>query len=290
MTTVIAEKDGVHHKLFKVWFGKDGTFYITVPYHSAQTATLTKRTICYDTPFGEHFQSPPAFLDVATLEQEDDLRVKLSYHPSGFCHFSGPSIVSGIDDDGRVRGIGVFARALEAIGPGFGPVAINLLYGIEGFTIVDQIPNESLVFRNGDLLLDDSISRKDRTDEDPQPEMQISEAMTIEAFYFTPQFRRFVHRSQNGDLEILNSHPTGIVIPLKVVPSPTDCELPGFLGLYACRQHVRFPSTTGFVLNGPAENHREDAYGRRLGDVISCHAPQITMFEGRDLSFRTQRP
>ena len=105
--TIIAEKDGQRRKLFKVWFGQDGSYYVTAPYHSAKTATLWKRTVGYDTPFGKMAVDPlDTVVDVATLD-DDEGRLKLSHHPDGFCQFSGQGILSGRDENGQIKGVGV---------------------------------------------------------------------------------------------------------------------------------------------------------------------------------------
>ncbi len=112
-STVVVEKDERRYKLFKVWFGADGSYYVTVPYHTARSASFEKRTVRYDTPFGAGVISPiEAVVDVAILE-DDDGRVKLSHHPDGFCQFSGQGVLSGKDDKGRVKGMGVMARAFR---------------------------------------------------------------------------------------------------------------------------------------------------------------------------------
>ena len=192
-----------------------------------------------------------------------------------------------LDEDGKIKGIGVFARALEAIGPGFGPAFIVTVYGLEDFDTCETNRKFDIIFEVDDLLPDNIISRlSEELPTGPEvPLRPVIESLTIEGFYFNPDFRRFVQKTVDGRNVIYNSHPTGVVIPLQVVAAQPDCEHPGFIGLYACRNHVRFESQSGFVINGPAENFREDAFGERLGDVISCQYPRLSFSEGRSLHY-----
>jgi hypothetical protein len=290
ISTIIAINAGRSHKLFKFWFGKDGSFYITAPYHTAGTATLLKRTARYDTGFGQLAATPAdATIDVGLLDN-DEARVKLSYHRSGFCQFSGPDVLSGIDEDGNIKGIGVYARALEAIGPRFGPAFIVNVYGLEDFATCETNRAVDVIFNVDDLLPFNALSQlPEEMLETPEDRvLPIVESLTIEGFYFNPDFRRFVQRTADGKLVIYNSHPTGVVIPLRVIAAQPDCDLPGFIGLYACRNHVRFETTSGFSINGPGENYRENAFGERLGDVISCQYPRLSFSKGRSLRYGSE--
>ncbi len=109
MSTIIATTNGKKHKLLKIWFGGDGSFYVSAPYHPSKSATLVKRTVCYDTGFMRPTLQVPAIVDAGLFEDEES-QIKLSYHPSGFCQFSGKGLMSGVDEKGKPKGIGVWAR------------------------------------------------------------------------------------------------------------------------------------------------------------------------------------
>ncbi len=149
--TVIAEQASRKHKLFKVWFGRDGSYYVTVPYHTAKTASLLKRTVRYGIPFGKVASSgSESLIDVAVLG-DNNHRLKMAHHPDGFCQFSGHGIQSGKDKNGRIKGIGVHARALRAIGPKFGPVFGVTVFGIDDFDACDQVGRDDVLIRVDDL-------------------------------------------------------------------------------------------------------------------------------------------
>jgi hypothetical protein len=223
--------------------------------------------------------------DAAILD-DDDGRLKFAHHPDGFCQFSGEGIVSGKDADGKIKGIGVFARALRAIGPKFGPVFSVVVYGIADFDACEEIGPHDVLFRTDDLappVVAPIVSESG--DEEPAPPLPRVESLWIEGFYFQPVFRRFISREADGSLRMFMPHPTGIIIPLRVVLAPDACALPGFIGLYACQEMVALGADSGFSINGPAENYREDAFGRRLGDVIACHYPRLQFHDGRSLNY-----
>jgi hypothetical protein len=126
--TIIYEKDGNRYKLCKMFFGNDGSYYVTSPYHPAHGAMLYKHTVNY--ALSEMELSLEQAVDAAAAE-DDKKRVKLSHHPDGFLQFSGQGIVSGKDAEGNIRGIGVMSWPLDhpVRGPAFGLT----MYGLEHF-------------------------------------------------------------------------------------------------------------------------------------------------------------
>ena len=102
-TTIVVKKGGRSYKVCKIWFGPDGSYYVTSPYHQSGEAMLVKATV----PYGGPVQWVPMsdILDIANLEDGDQL--KLSHHPDGFCQFSGKGVHSGLDAAGNPKGIGI---------------------------------------------------------------------------------------------------------------------------------------------------------------------------------------
>ncbi len=265
--TIIVLKGGVSYKLCKVWIEKDGSFYVTVPYHPAKKALFMKHTIDYDAAT-EWWQPYSAALEVAVLD-DDEARPKLSHHPDGFCQFSGRNIVSGKDDAGKPKGIGVFTRPLPQIMPGAGPRFGMAVQGIEVFDRQEKARANDITFVYDEL--------------NATPEMV---GLTLEGYYFQPDHRRFVRTLADGSKSISIVHPSGAVLPLRVLLSPDDCKLPGFLGLELFAARTAFPEPA-FTLNGPGENSRTDERGHRIADVI------ISLFPGpksvacqRDIGYR----
>src|SRR5438552_2891197 len=114
--TIVFESRAGRCKLFKMWYGSDGSYYVTVPYHSARKAVLFKQTVNYVTSVpktvdgGDLIPADQA-IDIAS---SDDTRIKLSHHPDGFLQFSGAGVLSGKNADGSIRGIGIQSWPLAA--------------------------------------------------------------------------------------------------------------------------------------------------------------------------------
>jgi hypothetical protein len=67
--TVIYERDGERYKLCKIFFGNDGSYYVTSPYHPAEGAVLFKATVNY--ALDEMEVSLEQALDVAAAEDDE---------------------------------------------------------------------------------------------------------------------------------------------------------------------------------------------------------------------------
>jgi hypothetical protein len=102
--------------LCKILFGGDGSYYVTAPYHPADKAIAAKVVVNFAKQDGL-FQLDDA-VELAVLD-DDERRLKVSHHPDGFLQFSGSGVRSGLDDQGRPKGLGVFSWPLTQ--PTFGP-------------------------------------------------------------------------------------------------------------------------------------------------------------------------
>src|ERR1700730_5165226 len=98
--TILFEAGGDRFKVTKIWFGADGSYYVTCPYHPAQRAHLFVRTINYNDPAPPN---RPSQLLTEAVALDDRKRIKLSHHPSGFLQFSGQGIISGKNRDGTAK-------------------------------------------------------------------------------------------------------------------------------------------------------------------------------------------
>jgi hypothetical protein len=266
--TIVVSKGGVSYKLCKVWFGNDGSYYVTIPYHPARKALFIKSTVDY-TATGPQEVSVTDALEVAILDDED-ARPKLSHHPDGFCQFSGSGVLSGRDDRGRIKGIGVFTRPLMKVGRG--PAFSVVVHGIEVFDQQQQTRAGDVTFVHEEL--------------NATPDMM---GLVLEGYYFQPLCRRFIRTLADGNKYISVVHPSGIVLPLRVLLPPDNCELPGFLGLELYAMPTLFPEPS-FTLNGPGEKSRTVERGHILADVIMAHfpAPKDVPYR-RDISYKANQ-
>lgn len=265
--TIIYEAGGVRCKLCKVMFGSDGSYYVTSPYHPAEKAFLCKLTVNYT--LDESAVSFSELIDYGSVE-DDDHRLKLSHHPDGFIQFSGQGIVSGIDEQGQIRGMGV--RSWPLTQPVKGPAFAIAMRGIEHFQVVERVSSEDCVFTEQGVV--------------PMPG-DGPLTFALEGHYFPALWRRFVQLEPDGTYSISVSHPNGAVLRLKVLFPPKRSPIQGFLGmeLYTEVGDVETP-TPSFILSSSTENLRCNEQGEQLGDQISCVYPREFSPAGRDLNFR----
>jgi hypothetical protein len=242
-------------KLLKLWFGRDGSYYVTCPYHQAKRAHLFLRTVNYAQP-ATVTNVPSLILDEGVVD-EDERRIKLSHHPDGFLQFSGPGIMSGRNPDGSAKGIGVRSWPLSA--PTMGPSFSAVIVGAGEFESAPPAKLNVIEFHIEDLA--------------PMPD---AEGVVVEGFYFPPEWRRFVTRAvgEPGGWRILLRNPNGPVLLLHVAMASNACELPGFVGLHIFRAHTWIEdATAGFILSGSTGNLRRNGVGELLGDGVYCVYP-----------------
>jgi hypothetical protein len=249
---ITLELGGSTYKLCRIFFGKDGTYYVTSPYHQIKTAFLLKATVNYDT--GEQYIPVADALDSAEFDDEDG-RIKLSHHPSGYLHFSGKGVLSGKAEDGAIKGIGVQSWTLDR--PARGPAFVVSINGIESLETTASTAKDTCSFVDSELSLL------------PDPK-----TIVLEGHYFPSLWRRFVRRSQHDWPELSVTHPNGANVPLKVILPAASCAMQGFLGLELYSSPRTSGPENGFFLSGSTGNLRTNAKGQHLGDGIFCLYPR----------------
>ncbi|WP_164104237.1 hypothetical protein [Candidatus Laterigemmans baculatus] len=252
---IIIESNGKRRKFAKLLFTGDGSYSLTAPYHSARKAVLSKMTVNYDTN-----EQCVAFSDAVELSELDEGRLKITHHRSGFVQYSGDGVRSGLDEDGKSKGLGVFSRPLEEVGSG---PAIGA--GVQGIEELEETAKDS----KHDLLIDiDEI-----------PKLPGSNGVMLELHYFQPQIRRFVFKDSKNRNRIDIIHPAGFIVPMFAIFAPEDCELPGLIGVELYGQQFSY-GKSGFSLSGPGEKERTNEKGELIADVLGCIFPRPTDFEG----------
>lgn len=251
--TILYETGGIHYKICKILFGADGSYYVTSPYHPAQKAAVMKMTVNYSQreiliPYEE-------LIDTASAD-DDEKRLKLSHHPSGFIQFSGEGILSGKNPDGSIKGVGVESWPLNdpVAGPSFG---ITLL-GVDQFAQAAKIKGDSCIFSSEEFT--------------PVPG---GNGFLLEGFYFPSASRRFVVTEPDGSRTISLVHPTGTLLRLKALLASETCTLPGLIGLTLYPETVNFDgNAVGFMLSSSTGNIRFNEQGDKLGDGLFCAYPR----------------
>ncbi|OGN94135.1 MAG: hypothetical protein A2Z75_04105 [Chloroflexi bacterium RBG_13_50_10] len=257
--TILFSENGISHKICKIWFGSDGSYYVTVPYHSAKKALLIKQTINYTTSVPHTIDGGERYpvSDAIDLASSDEKRIKLSHHPDGFIQFSGLGVLSGKAPDGKIKGIGIQSWPLRqgCRGPAFGIT----LFGLDQFEHETKTDDQSCLFEREELTI-----------------IPGTNGLILEGYYFPTMWRRFIQTTKDGTKTISIVHPTENILRLKVLLPPDQCPIGGFLGLELYSILVRIEGVdSGYVISSSTGNVRRNEKGEVLGDAIFCMFPCI---------------
>lgn len=265
---LIAYKKGLlTYKLCRIFFGNDGSYYVTSPYHKLGRARFAKMTIRYG-HHGEDIVIPKE----NTLDSgfaDNDQHLKLSHHPDGFIQFSGKGIVSGKDSEGNPKGMAIQSWPLShpCLGPAFGMT----LLGLESFEVATNTKDSDCIFEHEQLAPDYEAN-----------------GFILECFYFSPNMRNFIRVSKCGELSFQYFHPSHAIIDLKVLTPRKNCKIQGFIGVRLYPKKVLIENVdSAFWLGSSTSDLRLDSDGHKIGEVLYCFYPRMPgMSEERDLNFR----
>ena len=235
-------------------FGGDGSYYVTAPVHPAQRALLAVFSVNY-----AEQRSTLALSDSVDLAAADaeDKEIKLSHHFDGFMQFSGAGLVSGRDDEGNIRGVGVDTWPLTQ--PTRGPAFALAITDLEHLAVETSDSAETLLFTEDDVT--------------PLPS---ADQVVLEGYFFPPLWRRFVRRDRRGELTISVFHPAKAVLQLRVALPPDGGDVPGFLAFEVYTNYLKLADEDprpGFIMSGSTGNLRRNEHGEMLGDGIYCFYP-----------------
>ena len=238
-------------KICRVLFGSDGSYYVTAPYHQARSASVFISTVFYERRRSQ--MARDSYVEIGLLE-DDERRLKLSHHPDGFAHFSGEGIVSGRDEYGRPKGIGIMSFPL-ARPPRTGPSFACTVLGLEDFATGDPKRADAVNFEDSSI-----------------PPLAGAHGFLLEGSYFPASWREFVFE-RDGEWCLDMRHNMGSIIRYRVLLSSTESQC--FVGLRMNRGEVAMGShRSGFILSGPSTNVRT-VNGERMADCIYCAYPAL---------------
>ena len=267
--TVLFETSGEFYKLAKIWFGADGSYYVTSPYHPAKRAHAFIRSISY--PQGGPVPgSERNFIDEAVAD-DDGKRLKMSHHPDGFLQFSGQGIISGRDRKGNPKGIGIVTWPLmrPQLGPAFGITII----GVEAYEKVAKPPQNSVIFHDSEMASVPGAS-----------------GLILEGFYRPAGWRRFLELDFSGGWRLRQVHPVRTILELRVMLASERCAMPGFIGMSAMRAPTFIRGAdSGFILSGSTGNLRYENK-TLVGDGIYCAYPAQVSGDARSLNLVLDDP
>ena len=267
--TIVVAFNGKYYKICKIIYGKDRSIFITSPYHPSKKAIIIQAKI-NDADAKTYIKIENA-VDVAFFD-DDEKRLKLTHHTSGFIQFSGEGIISGIDKNtGKIKGIGINSWPLE--NPVKDPFSLTI-YGFEHFKQVDKIESDFHVL---------SVQSYQRTRD--------FNALIMLGYCFPSDFRRFVTQREDGHPIINTLHPTGIVSQLLIAFPPLSCPCQTFIGLemYFIRG-IKNHRTPSFFMSSSSGKMEFNDKNEKFHEFIFCMYPRQEIGVRRSLNFELKSP
>lgn len=230
--TIIYQKNGIKTKICKIIYHKDGSYFITSPYHKMKKANVFKINIDYEKE--EQEISFDNLIDIHDLD--DDLEtLQLSHHPDGYLQFSGHNIKSGKNDDGSSKGVGIESWPLHS--PPKGPAFTITIKNLNDFIKTKNIKNSDLKFLSEEIV-----------------DGNIYDDIILEGYYIPNNLKSYIYYL-NGEEYFSLTHPTGLIINLKVIRPKENVENYGFLGFRIESYKLDFGEIeSGFILNSSSGN------------------------------------
>jgi hypothetical protein len=249
---ICLEENGIIYHITSIYLLPDGSFKIDLPHCPYTEGTIIKFRYKHDTP------------GLSTTKNKDliqnftsNSRPQLSIHASGFTQFSGPGIISGVDENKLAKGVGIYSNRL--VNPiQSGPTSIILFWGLENYKTIKHVTSEDILITQKDL----------HTRLTPREDKQIDEmdvnTYGFDFFVFPDSYEKYV--SKEGNKEIMNiNFPTYTQSPSKKFKFPI-CRLrkiDSFIGILPFRAYTGHPNSIphGFVINGPAGSDKPNVHG-----------------------------
>ncbi|PIR87576.1 MAG: hypothetical protein COU10_03900 [Candidatus Harrisonbacteria bacterium CG10_big_fil_rev_8_21_14_0_10_45_28] len=249
----IKEGDTIY-KATSIYLLSDGSFKVDVPYCKYDKGLIIKIKIGYGG--GMH---------VGRFEEEFSIsdRSQLSVHTSGLIHFSGKGILSGIDENGKIKGVGVKSLPLNtpiSDGPTFGIQIWGLEKGFEKYLKKEKC---DIVYGPKDFIV-----RKDN----PEDELN---TYILEGWILPPNKRLMSYciTKENSKEKITLSfpqyiHSPGAIFTLDIIRLK---KLNSFIGIGPFTTNTGFALNHpyGFILSGPTEPSKDNPKERMAMFAIS---------------------
>jgi hypothetical protein len=248
--SIAIEVDGRARGLCRIVFEPDGSYSVAGPLHGLPGAVIATLT----TNFSRSSQWISA-AQAVHLPRLDDLGgpLRLTHGRDGLVQFRGAGLVSGREDDGSIRGVGVQAWPIDH--PALGPAFVLTVAGI------DQLEDPA----DRDRIL---VFPAENRGWNARGNLVI-----LEGWIFPTEWRRFLRFDDRGAfLDVV--HPAKAIVRLRAVPDPGDCSMPGFLAVDVHTEDGPASPAPRFALAGPVGNMHQDAAGEWLGAAVVLAYPQ----------------
>lgn len=244
------------YKVTNIYLLSDGSFKVDIPYCKCAKGIISRASIGYGS--GIHKGD---FVQQFSINN----RPQLSIHSSGFVQFSGKGIISGIDAQGKIKGMGLHSNPLKtpiSSGPTFG----IQLWGLEdGFEISHEEEKYDVLFEKSDFVPRNVQSGKELN-------TYIIEGWVLP---YNEKLASQCMWKKDGKEKITLSFPQYIhspnaVFTLDVIWLKT---LKVFIGLSPFITDTGFPDNSpfGFVLGGPSEQSKDNPTKRIIMNAMSAN-------------------
>jgi hypothetical protein len=253
--TIAYSDRGQNVDLFKILFGGDGSYYVTAPYHPLDRAIAARVTVNYAKSEGGF-----SLDEAEELAVVDDVnkRLKVSHHPDGFLQFSGQGIRSGLDEEGKPKGLGVFSWRLHE--PTLGPSFILAFSNPVACGRPSAYKKRTIVFHEEDI-------EHMRNDID---------GLLVVGYYLPTRWREFAYRGADGTMWLDLVHPNAQAVKhLRGAFASKDSDISGVIGLEAL-PHGLAEGKDGqpsFWVSTSTGSLRRNEDGDLLGDTLLCAFP-----------------
>lgn len=237
------------YQLCRIWFERDGTYSVTMPFHQVNAATVGRVL-----KLQSHANVSPIIsesLNRVTLT-DDESRLRFSHHPDGTMGFT--PLIHEAEETLRIQAEPMAAETKAIPSPTL------------WFMILD--PTE--------LSPTDGGAHESVTFDSRKIAPGIGQGIQMDGAYFPADWREFLIREDDQWLLRL-VHGNHGVITLRALLSSPDCETQGFLGIRVTRLSKPSRITTGFQFVGAGNTTQRDEVNVR--DELHCVYPEPPMFK-----------
>lgn len=205
--------------------------------------------------------------DLAVLD-DDDKRLKVSHHPDGLLQFSGQGVRSGLDDEGRIRGIGTYSWSLRQ--PTFGPSFMMAFSDAVACGRPTKNAQRTVVFDEVDI---EHLRKGMR-------------GIIVVGYYLPVRWREFAYRTADGKMWLDLLHPNAQAVKrLRVILASKDSDLPGLIGIEVLPHGLGLDEPLNgqpsFFITTSTGNLRRNKAGDLLGDQLFCGYPMPDLDDAR---------
>jgi hypothetical protein len=216
------------HDIFRVWFDKDGTYSVSAPFHSANSAGICVALVAAK----DHQRTLLTTLMKTTSLRDGVFRLRLAHHPDGKIEMSFPNPPNA---DELVESLTILRpHNDDAFMPS--PTFFCDIRHLDEFRVVHELSNECVVF-------DDAKLAPGR-----EPDLY-----GFQIAWFPADWREFLVADADGwNLRFVGAD-RGVIV-FRALLASRECDQQGFVGIRFKRSGTTSLAQGGFQLEAVGEN------------------------------------